>query len=399
MALVPRVSQKTGILFISSAEHAGADRFIHALITRHLDRSRFDVHVAGSAGAVCARTAAYDVLAKVPDLTVLPANFGPSPSARSGFAQFDQLLDGAATLAGFAGLVRYVRRHRISVLHSTDRPRDALACAVLGKLTGARSLIHAHLKCADWIARSLRWSMGQVDALAGVSEFVSRSLLANGYARDKIHTVLNAIDATAWDYRLDGGPVRRQLGIPTGAPVIACAGRLFRGKGQDDLIRALPAVREKFPALRVLIIGGDDLMAMRTSFTTELKALARDLDVVEQVIFTGHRSDMPALMAACDVFTLPSHEEPFGLVFLEAMAMKKPVVALDSGGVPEIVEHGKSGLLSKPGDLDALSGNLLHLFHNPALRVRFGEYGRQQVETRFPAARMAEDSARIYTSL
>jgi glycosyltransferase involved in cell wall biosynthesis len=138
---------------------------------------------------------------------------------------------------------------------------------------------------------------------------------------------------------------------------------------------------------------------MRTSFTVELKALVAELGISDNVIFTGQRSDMPALMAASDVFALPSYEEPFGLVFLEAMAMKKPVVALDSGGAPEVVEHGKSGLLSRPGDLETLSKNLLTLLRSPALGSRMGEYGRQRVEARFTGNRMAEDTATVYEFL
>ena len=138
---------------------------------------------------------------------------------------------------------------------------------------------------------------------------------------------------------------------------------------------------------------------MRTSFTDELKLLARSLGVAEHVIFTGQRSDMPALMAAADVFALPSYEEPFGLVFAEAMAMKKPVVALASGGAPEIVEQGKSGLLSARGDADALAANLLKLLRDSGLRARMGEYGRRRVEEHFALQRLARDMEQVYSAV
>jgi glycosyltransferase involved in cell wall biosynthesis len=396
---VPALSQKTGVLFLSSAEEPGADTFIHTLIMRHLDRSRFDVHVAYSADRPDAKTPAYEALARIPNLHLRPFNFGPSLSGRSRAGKTAGVVTGLSALAGYAGLARYIRHHRIRILHSTDRPRDAVSCAVLGKLTGAKSVIHAHLKCAEWMGRSLRWSMGQVDALAGVSEFVVQSLVDNGYTRQKTHVVLNAIELAAWDYRLDGGPVRRALGIADGAPVVACAARLFRGKGQDDVVRAVAAIRDEFTDVRLLIIGRDDLQAMRTSFTEELRTLARELGVSEHVIFTGHRTDMAALMAACDVFALPSMEEPFGLVFLEAMAMKKPVIAFNSGGAPEVVEHGRSGLLSPVGDRQALASNLRLVLRDTHLRAKLGEHGRREVEARFTPQRMAADTARMYASL
>jgi glycosyltransferase involved in cell wall biosynthesis len=133
--------------------------------------------------------------------------------------------------------------------------------------------------------------------------------------------------------------------------------------------------------------------------TRMLKEHASELGVGENVIFTGQRSDIAALMAACDVFALPSFEEPFGLVFAEAMAMKRPVVALTNGGTPEVVEHGKCGLLSPPGDIDALATNLLTLLDDAALRAQFGEYGRSRVEQHFTPQRMASDFAALYARI
>jgi glycosyltransferase involved in cell wall biosynthesis len=390
---------KTGVLFVNSPARLGADTFIHLLIMRALDRSRFEVHVACSAGTPGARTPVFDALSAIPDLHLRPSNFGPSLSGLSRFDKAVQLLGGVSTLGGFVGLARYIRRHRITVIHSTDRPRDAVSCVLLARLSGAKSIIHVHVKCADWMSGPVRKAMGSADALIGVSQFVARSLVDNGYAQEKVHAVLNAIDPAAWDYRLDGGPTRRALGIPSGAPVIACAARLFRGKGQDDVIRSMSIVRKEMPLARLLIIGEDDRQAMRTSFTAELKTLVGELGLSDHVIFTGQRTDMPALFAASDVFALPSFEEPFGLVFVEAMAMKKPVVALDNGGAVEIVEHGRTGLLSSTGDQAALTANLLTLLRDPALRARMGECGRGQVEAHFTPERLARDTERVYATL
>jgi glycosyltransferase involved in cell wall biosynthesis len=391
--------RRTGVLFISSAEDPGADTFIHTLIMRSLDRTQFDVHVAFSAGPPGAPTPASTILKAIPDLHLRPANFGPSLTGLPRIRQLAGMFGAVAAVSSFVSLARYVRRHRIAILHSTDRPRDAVACAVLGKLTGAKSIIHAHLKVADWMSGSIRKSMARVDALIGVSEFVARSLVEYGYERDKTYAVLNAIDLPRWDPQLGGGSLRRELGLTPETPVIACAARLFRGKGQDQLIRAMPAVRREFPDVRLLIIGRDDRQAMRASFTEELKRLAGQLGVSENVVFTGQRSDMPAVMAAADLFALPSDEEPFGLVFAEAMAMKTPVVALDNGGTPEVVDDGKTGLLSPPGDVAALASNILTLLRDSALRARMGEAGRRVVEQRFTAGRMAADVGKVYHTL
>jgi len=178
--------------------------------------------------------------------------------------------------------------------------------------------------------------------------------------------------------------------------VLASVSRLFSWKGQRELLRAYALVRNEVANSRVLIVGADAHEVEAGSFTEELKALARSLGIEQQVIFTGPRSDVPRVMAACDLFTMPSFEEPFGLVFLEAMAMKKPVVALDNGGTPEVVEHGRSGLLSSPRDIQGLAANILRLANDPSLRGRMAEYGRSQVLERFSARRMAAAAAEAY---
>jgi len=185
--------------------------------------------------------------------------------------------------------------------------------------------------------------------------------------------------------------------VPDSVPLVVSVSRLFRWKGHFELLSALALVKQKHPDVRLAIVGSD--YPADSGTTRMLKAHADELGVGENVIFTGQRSDIAALLAACDVFSLPSFEEPFGLVFAEAMAMKRPVVALTNGGTPEVVEHGKCGLLSPPGDIEALAANLLRLLDDPALRKQFGEHGRSRVEQYFTPQRMASDFAALYARL
>jgi glycosyltransferase involved in cell wall biosynthesis len=96
---------------------------------------------------------------------------------------------------------------------------------------------------------------------------------------------------------------------------------------------------------------------------------------------------------------LPSVEEPFGLVFLEAMAMQRPVIALDDGGTPEVVEHGRSGLLSQARNIDALANNIVTLLKDRDLRARLGAHGRERVLEQFTAQRMARDAGAAYEAI
>jgi glycosyltransferase involved in cell wall biosynthesis len=296
-----------------------------------------------------------------------------------------------------ARLAAYVRRSHIAVVHTSDRPRDAFVCVLLARLTGAKCIIHAHVAYGEWMSRILRWSLRRADAVIAVSRFVAGSLVSSGHVASRIYVVLNGISADDWQPGSGREEARRELGVSATAPVIVTVCRLFPEKGPAELIRALALVRREEPDVRLVVVGED--MTPDGSYTRELASLASALGLDRHVIFTGRRNDVARLMAAADVFAMPSLEEPFGLVYLEAMAMRLPVVALDRGGTPEVVEHARSGLLSRPGDLEALAENLLMLLRDPVRRERMGEYGRREVEQRFTTERMARDVAEVYRSV
>ena len=390
----PSTKKRTRVLFISSALDAGADTWIHHLLLRSLSQNQFELHAAGQPGSP---SSAFGELLTIPGIALRPTNFGPSLWRRSNIRKLFSITAALPAAASLVGLAAYIRRHRIEILHSTDRPRDAISCVVLANLTGAKALIHAHVNYGDWMSRGVTWSFGRADAIVGVSDHTARTFVEAGYRSDRVHAVLNAIEPSRWDPSLDPAPGRASLGVPNGAPLILSVARLFRSKGHFELLGALALVKRKFPDVRLAIVGSDYPAGSGT--TEMLKEHARELGIAENVVFTGQRSDVASLLAACDVFSLPSFLEPFGLVFAEAMAMKRPVVALTNGGTPEVVEHGKCGLLSPPGDVDALAANLLRLLDDPALRTQFGECGRLRVERLFTPQRMASDFARTYARL
>jgi glycosyltransferase involved in cell wall biosynthesis len=387
-------NKRTRVLFISSALLAGADTWIHLLLLRNLPQDQFELHAAGQPESPAA---ASDQLRAIPGIALRPTNFGPSLWRRSNLQKLGSIAGALPAAASLLGLAAYIRRHRIEILHSTDRPRDAIACTVLAALTGAKALIHAHVNYGDWMNRGVTWAFGRADAIVGVSNHTARTFVEAGYRSDRVHAVLNAIEPSRWDPSLDPAPGRASLGVSAGAPLILSVARLFRSKGHFELLSALALVKRKYPNVRLAVVGSD--YPTDSDTTQMLKTRARELGIGENVVFTGQRSDIASLLAACDVFSLPSFEEPFGLVFAETMAMKRPVVALTNGGTPEVVEHGKCGLLSPPGDIDALAANLLRLLGDPAMRTQFGEYGRSRVEQHFTPQRMASDFARIYAHM
>jgi glycosyltransferase involved in cell wall biosynthesis len=386
--------KRTRVLFINSALLIGADTTIHFRLLRNLPQDRFELYAAGQPGSP---SPAFDELRTIPGIALRPTNFGPSLWQQSRLQKLASIAGALPAAASLLGLAAHIRRNRIEILHSTDRPRDALACVLLAALTGTKALVHVHVNYGDWMRRGVTWALGQADAIVGVSRHTARTFVEAGYRPDRVHAVLNAIEPARWDPSLDPAPGRTALQIPDGAPLIVSIARLFRSKGHFELLSALALVKRKYSNVRLAVVGSD--YPADSGTTQMLDEHARELGVRENVVFTGQRSDIALLLAACDIFSLPSFEEPFGLVFAEAMAMKRPVVALTNGGTPEVVEHGKCGLLSPPGDIDALAANLLRLLDDPALRSQFGEYGRSRVEQHFTPTRMASDFAEIYAHM
>jgi glycosyltransferase involved in cell wall biosynthesis len=300
------------------------------------------------------------------------------------------------SMTSVARLVAHTRRHHISVIHTTDRPRDALASVVLARLTGARCVIHAHVGFDPaWMNRMLQWSMKRADGMIAISEFVASTLTEISRDPASVHVVLNAIDISHWVPGCGRDERRAEFGFAPPDTVITTVCRLFPGKGLTELVRAFALVQAEQPQTRLLIVGGE----MVHGYLGELQTLASELGVADRVVFTGRRDDVPELMAASDIYAMPSMCEPFGLVYLEAMAMQLPVVALNNGGTPEVVDNGLDGLLSEPGDVAQLAVNLTALVVDSTKRDKFGRYGREQVESRFTLDRMARDTAAVYRML
>lgn len=178
----------------------------------------------------------------------------------------------------------------------------------------------------------------------------------------------------------NGERIRKDLNIE-GKCVILTVGRLVRRKGHENVIRALPALIKKNDKVCYLIVGEGEYCA-------ELEKLAAELHITDYVHFAGNvpGNELPEYYAACDVFAMASNDEPakglvegFGLVYLEAAAQGKPVVGHRSGGVPDAILHGQTGLLVDLGDGNALVDALTKLLSDKEYANRLGEQGKARV--------------------
>lgn len=288
-------------------------------------------------------------------------------------------VDGAFDLRALGRLARLFRG--VDLVHTHGHFAVNVLARVAGRLAGARVLSHMHIQNAFRAGRG-RGAQIAIDnatarlcfALVAVSESTRDDLVRQGYPAGRIAVVPNGVAIEP------APPVRLADG-----PTILEVARLAEVKGQRTLIAALARV----DATAVLV--GRDL-ERGGAYEETLREAATELGVAGRVVFAGYRTDVPALLAGCDVFCLPSRAEGMPLVVLEAMAQGKPVVASAVGGTPEVVADGETGLLVPAGDVDALAAALARLVGDPELAQRMGAAGRARVEREFS---LASSTARV----
>ncbi len=195
----------------------------------------------------------------------------------------------------------------------------------------------------------------------------------------------------------EGARVRAELGIPSRTPLLATVGRITEQKGLTFLLEAMTLVRKRLPEARLLIAG--DSQDGRDEYKARLLEQWASLGLQDRVIFAGVRGDIPAVMQAADLFVMASLWEGFGLVFLEAMAAAKPIVATNVSAIPEVVEDGVTGLLVPPRDPNALSGAILALLTDRDKAMEMGRAGSIRLKEQFTVDKMVESVERLYLEL
>ena len=183
---------------------------------------------------------------------------------------------------------------------------------------------------------------------------------------------------------------RRDLGLDPEAPTLGIVGQITPWKGQRRAIELLAQLRQRFPDVRLLVVGSPRFTSSATrydnrAYAAELERLVKREHLDDQVAFLGERTDVPRVMRALDVLLVPSTEEPFGRVVVEGMAAGRAVVATERGGPAEALERDVDGLLLPPEDLPAWTEAVSGLLEDPSRREDIGTHARQRVAERFGA--------------
>ena len=258
--------------------------------------------------------------------------------------------------------------------------------------------IVCHVRALDPLTWLDRWLSRWVNGFVYISQAVADQQQAAGATIRLARVVPNGIALTAFPLDLDGTAVREAFGVGVPAFVVGSVGRLVTWKGHHVVLRAFADFAAQCPTAHLLIVGGPDVA--EPGYDDYLRELAMNLGVSDRVTLTGHRSDVPQVMAALNVLCHAAIDpEPFGRVVIEGMAAGRPVIASAAGGVLEIIEPGVSGLLVPPGNSQALSEAMTYLWQNPALAAALAAAGRQRVETRFTLDQYLDGVQAVYEAV
>ncbi|MBW2105160.1 MAG: glycosyltransferase family 4 protein [Deltaproteobacteria bacterium] len=190
-------------------------------------------------------------------------------------------------------------------------------------------------------------------------------------SEDKFLHVHSGVDLNKFfNVSVDPSEMKRNLGIPDNAFVVGTAGRLTPVKGHRYLIKAAKEIVAIKPDIKFLFLGEGELQE-------ELEKMASELNIRENIVFLGWRPDVAEVMSMFDIFALPSLNEGMGRVLVEAMALAKPIVASNIGGIPNLIMQGKNGLLVPVADAKALASGIEFLMTNPKKRGEMGSAGKK----------------------
>ena len=304
-------------------------------------------------------------------------------------------------LAAFLRLYFLFLKHRFDIAH-THTAKAGFLGRIAARFAGVPRIIHAphghnfYGYFGKMFSRLVvyleRFADYFTDKTIVLTELEKNDLIAYGVSKEeKIAVVTSGLELEEYSQvKVDIAGKRREWGLNnTDETVVAMVGRLEPVKGPGYFIEAAGLVLKEFPPVRFLIAGDGVLRE-------KLEARAQALGIKDKVIFLGWRDDIPEILSAIDILALPSLNEAVGRIILEAACLGVPAVASRTGGVPEIVRDGATGILVSPGNARELAEGILMLLRDKEKRLAMGQAAREWVSREFSAGNMVKQIEGLY---
>ena len=290
-------------------------------------------------------------------------------------------------------LAKVIRAGNIQVAHA--HKGRARTLALLAGLMGARSKLVLNRGVSFHVPRVRRvgYTSRRVHAIVAVCESIKRDLIATGVPAQKIEVIYSGTDVARFHPGLDGGPIRRELGLAPEHVLITQIG-VRSWRGWQDVLDAMARLAPAAPRARLLFVGAPPPRV------AELGERARERGLDGRVLVLGHREDIPQILTASDVVVDASYAGA-GLTgsIREALACERPVVATDLAGMPELVIEGETGLLVPPRDPEALARALRRVIENPTWAQAMARAGGKRVDAHFSLRAKLDATEALYRRL
>lgn len=299
------------------------------------------------------------------------------------------------TNRGILRLRKLIRDNDIHLIYCADNLSKIIG-GIIAKISGVKSVAHCHDDFKeDMLGKTMRiFYLLLLDRILTVSDRVRNFFTVRRKISPKAITVYNGVNAEVFNPADVDDGMRVELGLREGTVVIGSIGVLEKDKGQKYLFEAVARLKSEGINNIVCVVcgtGPEELI---------LKEFVHANGLDEEVLFLGFRTDIPRVLKMLDILVLTSLTiESFSMAAVEAMAMKVPVIATNVGGLPEVVEDGKTGILIPPGDVNALCSAIKYLVNNPETRLKMGENGRARVLEKFTIEQNVRKTEDIFMQL
>lgn len=299
-------------------------------------------------------------------------------------------------------LSKLIRRERVDIVHTHGMVPLNVQARIAAKLAGIPCISHIHIANvfnSNPLIRGYQIFLDNLTSsfcrtLIAVSRSTKESLVKQGIPENRVTVVPNGVDPGKARPRRSREEIFQEFRIEPNKRLVGMIGRLCPTKGQEEFLKAVTMIKDEAPDV-IWVIAGKDI-EFGGKYEKKLKNLARDLGLNGSVIFAGHQEDPDSLLNAMDLFVLPSKREGLPLVVLEAMALKKPVIATRVDGVPELIEDGRTGVLVPPAEPAPLAEAMLKLLNAPDKAMNLGEAGYMRARRDFCASEMIQRILSLY---
>jgi D-inositol-3-phosphate glycosyltransferase len=297
-------------------------------------------------------------------------------------------------------LLKILKRNRIDLVTAMQSKDINILAAVHTLLPSVKLVFYQEMQSGirkrDFIHT---WMYSKLSLWVTLTARMRQEVLENTrMLPDKIRVIPIGTDTRRFDpVKYDIAAMRDKFGIPGRKIVTGVLGRLDRQKGQEEFIRAIPPLIKKNGNLHFVIAG--DESPGQEGFREYLRKTGDSLGVSGHLQFLPFTDEVPEFLSTLDIFLLPSYSETFGFVLIEAMSMQKPVVATDSGGVPEIITDGVTGLLVPPRNPASISNALDRLIGDGKLRSSLSARARSEAVSRFDLKGSIDELVRVYEAI